>query len=349
MPVTIKPAEHNANTTAVNRAASLEEDLLKGACKREYGANCKEFLQSSFTDLNAKTPTCPTANGFVNSAITAYNQHHHLVIRPEDVWFAILTQLSLYINKHAEELRDKFVSHEGKKELEVKRTGNRHTIDFGEMSEEMGRMIDENILDEELRTWIIPDFTTTTPQDVVVASVILMGAMQKYFNYKFRLCCGLPSVTLLGEQSDWQKLLERLEKLKTLGEETTIWYDLLKPVLTRFVLSFTAPRSADVREFWNKIAHYEGGGSGPRYYSGWITAFCFWNDKGKLLYHSSSPFTPPIDTVEVPPGYASIPVKIDDNGHVFMSRMISGSVGIKYSSSGVKAADGQVGFDTLQP
>ena len=236
----------------------------------------------------------------------------------------------------------------------------------------MGRTIETNILDEELRTWIIPDFTTTMPQDVVVASILLMGAMQKYFNYKYTLLCSLPSVTLLGQQSDWQKLLARLEKLKTLGAETTIWYELLKPVLTRFVLSFASPQSANICEFWNKIAHHEGGGSGPRYYSGWITAFCFWNDMGESLYHSYSPFTPPpdpqrqlgrssprlcldgcwyhrINTTEVPPGYASVPVKVDDNGDIFMSRIIAGSVGIKYSSSDVPAADGQVGFDTLQP
>ena len=366
MPVVIKPAGHNANIAVVYQPAFLEEDLLKRACSKEY-ADCNEFLQSSFTSFDTKSPLRPVANGFVHAAITAYNGHHHLTIRPEDVWFAILTQLSLYINKHAEELRHKFVAHEDRKELQVTRGGTRYTVDFGEMSEEMGRKIEENIIDQELKVWVIPDFTTTTQQDIVVASVILMGSMQKYFNYKFKLLCGIPSVTLLGEQSDWQKLLERLEKLKTLGEETVIWYKLLKPVLSRFVLSFEYPQSSEVCDFWNKIVHCESLGSGSSNYSGWITAFCFWNDRGNLLYNPPPPSKPlpskppsssqnlildgcwyhRIDTVDVPPGYSSVPVKV--NGDVFMSRLIAGSVGIKYTSSGNEAANGMTGLDTLQP
>lgn len=42
---------------------------------------------------------------FLSSAVKAYSYHHHLVLRPEDVWFSILVQLNVYINEHAEELR----------------------------------------------------------------------------------------------------------------------------------------------------------------------------------------------------------------------------------------------------
>jgi hypothetical protein len=55
------------------------------------------------------------SNDFVNTVLKAYNQHYHLVIRPEDVWFSILVQLNVYINAHAEELRSMFVAHSGQK------------------------------------------------------------------------------------------------------------------------------------------------------------------------------------------------------------------------------------------
>jgi len=227
---------------------------------------------------------CPQSNGFVNAAINAYNQHHHLVIRPDDVWFAILVQLSLYINNHAEELRGKFVAHKGKKELGIIRAGSRYTVDFGEMAESMGYLLEQNIVDKELRDWIMPDFSTSSREDEIVASIIMMGATQKYFDYKLTLCCGLPSVTLLGKQSDWVDILDRVEKLIGWGEEPTLWCSLLRPVLARFVVSFTYPESPEIRDFWNKIAHHHSLMSGATYYSGWITAFCFWNDDGELLY-----------------------------------------------------------------
>lgn len=114
----------------------------------------------------------------------------------------------------------------------------------------------------------MPAFTTTTKSDQATASIIMMSAMQKYFNYTCGICCGLPSVTLLGQKSDWEEILTRAERLKTFGEEPTMFYGLLKPVLTRFVQAFDDPNSEDIRDFWQKIAHYSGGGSGPTYLSG---------------------------------------------------------------------------------
>src|SRR5207247_542974 len=100
--------------------------------------------------------------------------------RPEDVWFAILVQLGSYINAHAEELRDLFVAHEGKKELVVERIGTLSTLDVGDFALEMMDKITQNIKDPSLKAWMVPDFTTTTPTDTVVASILMMGTLQKY-------------------------------------------------------------------------------------------------------------------------------------------------------------------------
>jgi hypothetical protein len=313
------------------------------------------MIHSSFTDLsNSTTPSIyASSNGFVRGAISAYNQHHHLVLRPEDVWFSILTQLNLYINKNAEELRHMFVTHEGKKELKVKRLD----YEWGEFAKTMTHIMAANIVDSSLREWIMPSFTTTTDTDRVVASVVMMGALQEYFSYKFCVCCGLPSVTLLGEKRDWEAILTKLERIPTFGKQPTQWYQLLKPVIARFVGTFDAPESEQTKDFWQKIAHYSGGGSGPTYLSGWITAFCFWSEKGTLLFPAEGiapedtvmktyfgDKTPRlaldgvlyhrIDSSDVPPGYVSVPVKVDDNGNEYNTFMVAGSVGMRVWSSG---------------
>ena len=356
MPVTIKPAGHGANSI-VDRsyagAVKSASDLLKGSCHNEYG-NCKELMQSSFGSRIEGTIQA-TTNGLVNGAIMAYNHHHHLKIRPEDVWFAILSQLSFYINAHSEELRSMFVAHEGKKELVVKFVGNRYTVDYAIFADRMGKLIEENVVDPTLREWMMPAFSTTTAGDRVVASILLMGATQKYFDFTCCISCGLPSVTLLGDKADWKLVLEKLEKLKTFGDEPTQFYSLLKPVVRRFIESFDKPEAAEIIDFWQRIAHYSFGGSGPSYYSGWITAFCFWNNEGRLnssasrrrdnvlklddvIYHV-------IKSKNVPLGYSTVPVKVDDNGDEFSAMMIAGSVGIGCTSS-----DGEVTtLDTVQP
>lgn len=87
MPVTIKPAGHEAKSIHP-RHEPIENpiELLQGACCNE-SKECKELMQSSF-DPNLQGAMDPSSNGFVHGAIRAYNEHHRLHIRPEDVWFA---------------------------------------------------------------------------------------------------------------------------------------------------------------------------------------------------------------------------------------------------------------------
>ena len=69
------------------------------------------------------------------------------------------------------------------------------------MAKDMRRDLEKNVVDPSLRAWILPKFSTTTTTDTIVASVIMMSTI-KYFDFKFCLMCGLPSVTLEGEQKD---------------------------------------------------------------------------------------------------------------------------------------------------
>src|SRR6478735_6423430 len=129
MPVTLQIAEHPATGWEKPRVASAE-DLLEGASPRNF-RRCERIIQSSFSrGALREHRTSASENGFVWSAYHAYSNHHHLTIRPEDVWFAILTQLSFFINANAEQLRAFFVSHEGKKELEVVAVGTLESANF---------------------------------------------------------------------------------------------------------------------------------------------------------------------------------------------------------------------------
>jgi hypothetical protein len=81
----------------------------------------------------------------------------------------------------------------------------------------MSQMIANNIKDPSFREWILPSFTTTTKCDQAVVSILMMSVMQKYFTYACGVCCGLPSVTLLGEKKDWEKLEQKLESRRRCG------------------------------------------------------------------------------------------------------------------------------------
>ena len=294
MPVSFRPSLVVGITRLHTTPTPEAGTLLKYLRSKIKGApEINELLKADLIPPQIGPSGSPPAgfrlrqNGLVHTIVDAYNQHYALVLRPDDIWLCILTQFNLFVNGEgrAEQLRSVFVAHEDKKALEIVEYGTRYTADYGDMAKRMTQLIHENVVDPSLRTWIIPDFTTTTPTDVVVASVIMMATLQSYFDYRFRLICGIPHVTLLGEKDDWEQIARRIEKLKEYGPETTAWYHLLKPVVTRFAQAFDEgiADSAENREFWNRVVHWLPMGSGPTYLSGWITAFCVFNEEGKWL------------------------------------------------------------------
>lgn len=75
----------------------------------------------------------------------------------------------------------------------------------------------------------------------------MMGLMQQYFDYTASIICGLPSVTLLGEKSDWEVLLAKLNRLPDFGEEPASYAAQLRPILSRFVQTFNTPDKLEIR------------------------------------------------------------------------------------------------------
>ncbi|KAJ6531219.1 hypothetical protein B0H19DRAFT_873521, partial [Mycena capillaripes] len=367
------------------------------ACLDQY-TKAGEILQFSLPsgndaggrDISTKVPNfIPNKNGFVATLLDAYTQDRALVIRPDDVWLAILSQFNFFVSSRAELLRANFVAHEGKRELIIDaQPETRYTIDFGNIARQMADLIDKNVVDPTLRAWALPDFTTTTPNDTTVGAVLLMATLKQYFTYRILLGgCGIPRVTLEGERSDWANILGRLEKLKEYGLESIAWYHLLRPVITRFVAAFDDPASPANIDFWQRVAHYEPGGSGRGdYYTGWVTAFTvfskegYWQGNGldeSLAHKDAAPEALPaaqfwatyaypdhhrdlvfdgspyhrVHSGGIPPGYGEVDVKLqdDDVGKVLDCAMVAGVVGTRVSSSGDRALSAGGVDDTVQP
>jgi len=281
-------------------------------------------------------------NGFVNAIVSCYNSHHDLILRPDDVWLAIMVQFGSYVENTAETLRETFVSHQGQKELVVQGDGNLFTADYDALGLAMSTQIAANIKDPSVRDWVMPKFTTTKPVDRVVGSIVLMAAMKKYFTYKTELSCGLPHVTLEGTVEDWEELERRADRLVEFDTESGYmkkWHAMLSPVLAEFTQSAKGTPELD---WWARVCNHLGGGSGPSYLSGWITVFCVFHDSGKWVgdqkrmrsnwgkgfYTSECSFAPEgwpvINGSDIPNGYCNVDVTVDDHGTVYKCEMMAG-------------------------
>lgn len=206
-------------------------------------------------------------NALFRAVEESFNNHHALKLSPDAIWLTVAMGLARHINENAEKLRKKFVQFEGKQEIEVRRD---HFIlgspenDWEGCFPEFSAKIKEYIGDANHKLFI-SDFTTTGVREKAASEIVLMDAMQSYFEYVCSTCCGIPQVELTGTVEDWEKVRDKVNNFDGLGLD--FWLPQLKQALDYFV---SAAKGSVDKKIWQSFYKY-GGGSGGPYISGWLT------------------------------------------------------------------------------
>ncbi len=233
-------------------------------------------------------------------------------------------------------MRHTFVEHEGKKEIKVVAGGNIYSADWNDLIDQFPEGIERNTKGD-VRSWLEPNFSTTTPTARTVGQVVLMAAMKKYFGYMIYIACGLRKVTLEGTLQDWQYLRTKASRLKDLGVgNLTHWAGLLDVVLAHFV---KASSGHPDRDFWGRICQKIKKGCGEEFLSGWVNVFIpFDKYKGEYRLMSADPTKHRWGHVKfgfIPPSTGEAPVFIDDqvNGIGFSTMFYGGHFVSVYNPS----------------
>jgi len=227
-----------------------------------------------------------TGNAFVATAGLAYARHLPLVFGPDEVWLCITQGLAQHINQHAEELRHHFVQHQGKQLIEILRdefVRGSPDNDWPGCFDEFAQQIKQYIGPKH--DLIVADFTTTGPVERAASNIVLMDAMQQYFSYQLTTLSGYPSITILGDQRDWENMRERVEQFAEFDLEW--WTTGLLQVLDNIVNTFEG--APDPHGFWRSF-YRRGGGSGGPYVDGWIhQLFPYLNDRRSASGYRQNP------------------------------------------------------------
>ncbi|KAF5238311.1 hypothetical protein FANTH_10343 [Fusarium anthophilum] len=264
-------------------SATSAADLFSRSCPEE-AENTASLLASSFDDLSGRN-VFPSSDGFVRGAVEAWAKHEHLILRPDEVWFEVLAQINVYMSTHSEALRHLFVDHSGREKITVE------GFSWDDIIGAFRGEIQSRVKTGWLLDWIKPGFSTSTAEDDVTATVLMMGLMQHFFEYEGMMVCGIPSVTLLGEKEDWVKLGDKVEMLKEFGDEAVGFAERLRPIMKRFVSSWDVEGEGEGdgerKLFWEQIVRAKkkwSCGEGPSEWdvSGWITGFMHWDRDGKV-------------------------------------------------------------------
>ncbi|KAK4227900.1 hypothetical protein QBC38DRAFT_509297 [Podospora fimiseda] len=303
---------HDTSTPNYGRRVSPSSSSSSSPSRSRPLTNPPKTIQSSsFPNLSHTSTLYSSKNGLLHSILEAYNNHHNLILRPDDIWLAILTQLSFHLPKSPIPL--------------LQTSSNIDDIPLH--------------LPPQLST-LLPSFSTTTPNDLTVASIILLGTATKYLTHSQGTRCGIPSVTLLGTLNDWEEIQLRCSDYfgsGRLGKQVKEWYDYsLGYCLDGFITSFNNPRGEKSKRFWGSVV-VDGGagdksnGSGKERYNGWITrGFCWWDEEGRSI---GGGWEEGLSREEIPMGFVKVRLGI---GREVME-MVGGSVGVR------------VRGDTVQP
>jgi hypothetical protein len=120
----------------------------------------------------------------VAAAHRAFMDHRPLCLSPDIIWLTICQGVANHINAHGEELRSRFVSHEGKFQISVRRDDfvkGSPENPWAEVIEELSNKVKEHI--GSVFDLFQPTFTTTGPVEKAALSIVLLDAMKSYFDY----------------------------------------------------------------------------------------------------------------------------------------------------------------------
>jgi hypothetical protein len=149
-------------------ASTSLENFFSESAPRAYTQN-QEALLSSHERWNAANNLRPSSDSFFRGAIEAWGRHQHFVIRPDEIWFTILVQMSFFMSntKNSEALRDVFVSHKGKQEIYFMDLNTTRALSMFQAA------IQARVKTSWLMDWIVPNYTTTVSEDIMVSNVLV--------------------------------------------------------------------------------------------------------------------------------------------------------------------------------
>jgi hypothetical protein len=317
---------------------AVKAESVVGGVGSNYKREHKSPTDMKFVTSQSHTPGgcgCKynvLQSGLMDLVSDAYNQHHSLSLRPDDIWSTIMMQFALYVQSNSEQFRSRLVKFaEESKTLIVWGNGSLATANYPLLCDKITDQMLKYVTDPDIKNWILPSFTTTTQVDRAIGALTLMATMKHYFKYEFHLRCGIPSITLCGTREDWVQLRAKATKLLSFDLVTdkepeglmTQWSRLLFPVLDQFINVFD--NKIDLN-WWQQICDYRRA-SGPPTLSGWITVFCLYDNQKKVTIHRPShpamfPRTsawPCIECGNLPNGNLEVEVLIDDNGVKYQS------------------------------
>jgi hypothetical protein len=193
-------------------------------------------------------------NSFVLMIHYAFAEHYNITLTPDTIWTIIAKNFSLHINENAEKYRNKFVQHEGKKEISIIRNGFIRDFQENDWSDVFGEFAEKitDIIGKKNSALVLENFSTTDRSDFMSYQVVLMDMVKEYFEYKVFTRCGIPEFNIKGSVDDWRKIKTKIQKFREFHLDS--WVDNLEYFIDNMI---KIANGYDNKEFLNSFYKFQ--------------------------------------------------------------------------------------------
>lgn len=251
-------------------AVAFTDDEKRSAL-HSIQANVKSRQINFFGD---RPPDPMYHQGYFNYLAVAWNKHYGVFMRPDDIWYTILNELTILIAKNPKTFANLFTTTPDKKQEIIVLTDNVETIDPKLVIDKLKDRVPSNVSD------FLPQFSTTTDMSRLAMNVSFCDMVSPYYSYGTMLC-GIPRITIDGTDDDWKQIISKLSALSELFVGNTKSYlqrcsDLVEKMLK-------AAKKNDAMYFESMVSLRRCGSGHQKEMSGWILGFLMEGKQGTQL------------------------------------------------------------------
>jgi hypothetical protein len=259
-----KPKGASFKVNDVELADSLLKiDSAKHVFENKIG---KEILFFPEEHINYGLVNCPN-NGLIQTIQECYDNHRPLVLTPDVIWLAICQGVSIHINEHYDSLKNVIFIVNKPDKIAIRNDSLEYSAKHWKSLIESFANETKKYTNDDFYSFFVSEFTTTTAIDKTAYQITLLESYKKAFDYIGDSGCGIPSILISGDKSDWMTILEKLDLLNKIGLSN--WANNLKPIIAEFI---SASDGQQNKEFWQSM--YKNASEYNAFYiSGWIIKF----------------------------------------------------------------------------
>lgn len=196
---------------------------------------------------------------------TCWKTHYGLIVKPDFLWFIIISEIASIIKDSPEDYRANFSESKAKLSLTIAHS-DPSVLNIDSLFEKLSEVLPN----KDIISDFIPEFSTSNASDTFAFKSVLCDAMQVYYEY-FTYCCGISKMKIFGTKDDYNVMSYKLDHLLSNGLDKPKMRSYIEQVKEQLKTIYD---NFDNDEFWSGMFWLEFCGSGSQTeVRGWIRNF----------------------------------------------------------------------------